>query len=140
MKKSLSIILSFMFVILCMAGCTTKSELHADEPVTLTMWHVYGEQADSPMNRLIDEFNKTIGKEKGIVILLTASPETIESRLKNDKSRPLIGENMDLGYIRELMSQREETYRSVADMIISTDDKTIDDICKEIVESLGFTL
>lgn len=71
MKKSLSIILSIMFVILCMAGCTTKSELHADEPVTLTMWHVYGEQADSPMNRLIDEFNKTIGKEKGIVIDVT---------------------------------------------------------------------
>ena len=86
------------------------------------------------------EGNIDLIKEKGIVILLTASPETIKNRLRNDKTRPLIGDNIDLDYIRDLMSQREETYRNVADMIISTDDKTIDDICKEIVESLGFTL
>lgn len=36
------------------------------------MWHVYGEQADSPMNRLIDEFNETVGVEKGIIINVTA--------------------------------------------------------------------
>ena len=36
------------------------------------MWHVYGEQADSPMNRLIDEFNETVGMEKGIIINVTA--------------------------------------------------------------------
>ena len=36
------------------------------------MWHVYGEQADSPMNRLIDEFNETVGMEKGIIINVMA--------------------------------------------------------------------
>lgn len=34
----------------------------------MTLWHTYGGQADSPMNRLVSEFNKTVGKEKGIVI------------------------------------------------------------------------
>ncbi len=48
-----------------------KSLLDPDNPVTLSMWHVYGEQADSPMNRQIEEFNKTIGKEKGIIINIT---------------------------------------------------------------------
>jgi len=79
-------------------------------------------------------------KEKGIIILLTASPETIISRIKNDRTRPLVGDNMDLDYIRSLMSSREEIYRRIADMVINTDDKSIEDICKEIVESLGFTL
>lgn len=37
----------------------------------LTMWHVYGEQSDSPMNRLIEEFNQTVGMEKGIIINVT---------------------------------------------------------------------
>lgn len=72
MKKRLFIflILSLVFVT-CASGCGQKSLLHPDDPVTLTLWHVYGEQADSPMNRLIDEFNSSVGKEKGIVIATT---------------------------------------------------------------------
>lgn len=37
----------------------------------LSIWHVYGEQADSPMNRLLTEFNDTVGKEKGILLNVT---------------------------------------------------------------------
>ena len=48
-----------------------KTLLDARKPVTLSMWHVYGEQADSPMNRLIKEFNETVGAEKGVIIDVT---------------------------------------------------------------------
>ncbi|MBQ9030780.1 MAG: type I 3-dehydroquinate dehydratase [Parasporobacterium sp.] len=89
---------------------------------------------------VLKEENVQLIKEKGIIILLTANPETIVQRIKNDKTRPLIGDNMDLDYIRGLMSQRDQLYQNVADLVISTDDKTVEDICKEIVESLGFTL
>ena len=89
---------------------------------------------------VLKEENMDLIREKGIVILLTARPDTIASRIKNDRSRSLIGENMDLDYIANLMSQREQDFQNVADLTISTDDKTIEDICKEIVESLGFTL
>ena len=68
MKKTLALLLAFTFALLCFSGCSEKSLLDTDEPVTLTLWHTYGEQADSPMNRLVSEFNKTVGKEKGIVI------------------------------------------------------------------------
>ena len=68
MKKTLALLLAFTFALLCFSGCSEKSLLDPDEPVTLTLWHTYGEQADSPMNRLVSEFNKTVGKEKGIVI------------------------------------------------------------------------
>ena len=54
-----------------LSGCQKETTLSPDAPVTLTMWHVYGEQADSPMNRLIDQFNETVGKEKGIIIDVT---------------------------------------------------------------------
>ena len=72
MKKRLLLllILSLVFVT-CASGCGQKSLLNPDNPITLTLWHVYGEQADSPMNRLIDEFNSSVGKEKGIVITTT---------------------------------------------------------------------
>ena len=68
MKKTLALLLAFTFALLCFSGCSEKSLLDPDEPVTLTLWHTYGEHADSPMNRLVSEFNKTVGKEKGIVI------------------------------------------------------------------------
>ena len=61
-------------MLLCAAGlggCQSKTPLSPAAPVTLTMWHVYGEQADSPMNRLIAQFNETVGREKGIVIDVT---------------------------------------------------------------------
>lgn len=77
-------------------------------------------------------------KEKGVIVLLTASPETIAKRLENDITRPLLGENMDLDCIKDLMKSRNEMYHEVADMIIDTDNKTVDAICKEIVETLGF--
>ena len=56
-----------LFYAVGLSGCKSKTTLSPDNPVTLTMWHVYGEQADSPMNRLVDQFNETVGKEKGFV-------------------------------------------------------------------------
>ena len=41
------------------------------EPVTLTVWHVYGGQTDSPLNDLIEEFNETIGVKEGIKLQVT---------------------------------------------------------------------
>ena len=76
MKK----ILVWMFMLLCtfaLGGCKSETTLSPAAPVTLTMWHVYGEQADSPMNRLIDQFNETVGKEKGIIIDVTVVTNSV---------------------------------------------------------------
>ena len=61
----------FIVIALLLCACSPGSLLKPSEPVTLTMWHVYGEQADSPMNRLIAEFNDTVGKERGVIINVT---------------------------------------------------------------------
>ena len=72
MKKILTFVMLCAVLSACFVGCTQKTELSPGDPVTLTMWHVYGEQADSPMNKLIDEFNRTVGHEKGIIIDVTS--------------------------------------------------------------------
>lgn len=75
MKKTLALLLAGMFllsfVMAGLSGCAKKSLLDPNDPVTLTIWHVYGEQADAPMNLLIEEFNETVGHEKGIRIQVT---------------------------------------------------------------------
>ncbi len=70
MKKIIAITLTLILLILSLSGCN-QSQLDKSKPVTLTMWHIYGEQADSPMNKLVDEFNQTVGMEKGIIINVT---------------------------------------------------------------------
>ena len=55
-----------------LTGCHSgKTLLSPKDPTMLSIWHVYGEQADSPMNRLLNEFNETVGKEKGILLNVT---------------------------------------------------------------------
>lgn len=70
-RKIFAFLLIFIISVCCLSGCK-KTELDKHNPVTLTLWHVYGEQSDSPMNRLVDEFNETVGMEKGIIINVTA--------------------------------------------------------------------
>ena len=72
MKKILAVLMIFLTMLGCITGCGEKSELSPNNPVTLTLWHVYGEQASSPMNLLVNEFNQTVGREKGIIINVTS--------------------------------------------------------------------
>ncbi len=60
-----------LFFAVALSGCQTRKET-----VTLTMWHVYGGQTDSPLNDMIEEFNETVGKEKGINIQVTSVSDT----------------------------------------------------------------
>ena len=94
MKRYLSALLAALLLLGCLSGCGGKTTLDPDEPVTLTMWHVYGEQADSPMNRLIAEFNATVGQEKGILVTVTNVTSTskisaqLEAALAGDPDTP----------------------------------------------------
>ena len=57
-------------------------------PVTLTVWHVYGGQADSPLNDLIEEFNETVGAEEGIKLQVTVVSNTNNMRPLVSKALP----------------------------------------------------
>lgn len=78
MKKAIALILTLLTLMPLLGGCGEKSALDPENPVTLTMWHVYGEQADSLMNRLVEEFNRTVGKEQGILIHVTLMSSTAQ--------------------------------------------------------------
>ena len=68
MKKKLSILLSLLCMAACLSGCSDHHKPSAEDPVVLTMWHVYGSQTESPLNESIDTFNNTVGKENGVTI------------------------------------------------------------------------
>ncbi len=74
-RKHLALFL-LLTLLLSLAGCGEKSLLDPKDPVELTFWHVYGEQAGSPMDLLVDEFNQTLGREKGVRVKVTAQSST----------------------------------------------------------------
>lgn len=75
-------------------------------------------------------------KKNGKVVLLTATPETILKRVKDNDDRPLLRGNKNVEFIGNLMEQRREKYEAAADIIVATDKKTVSNICMEIVHRL----
>lgn len=70
------------------------------------------------------------------IVLLTASPESILERVKNETGRPILNGNMNVEFIKELMEKRKDFYVKAADIIVETDHKSIQQICEELTASL----
>lgn len=75
-------------------------------------------------------------KRNGRVILLTAEPETILQRLKDDHSRPILENNKNIDFVQGLMDRRRAKYEAAADIIVHTDSKNVQEICDEIISKL----
>ncbi len=85
---------------------------------------------------VIREENVKNLKKSSRIVLLTASPETILERVKDDGGRPILNGNMNVEFIKELMAKRKDFYEKAADIIVETDHKTVGQICEELVASL----
>lgn len=75
-------------------------------------------------------------KANGILIFLSAAAETIYARVKDTKKRPLLNIKSPKARIKELLKERQPLYAQ-ADFTVATDNKTVDEVCKEIVAYLG---
>ena len=68
-KKKVHDLLRYGFLgVLIVMGVSGCGKGTMKEPVTVTIWHVYGGQAESPLNDMIDQFNETVGKEENIQV------------------------------------------------------------------------
>lgn len=73
MKKAFAFLLLTITTALFLSACSHDgAQLSADSPVTLNLWHVYGSQTESPLNSLIDGFNRSTGREKGVLVNVTS--------------------------------------------------------------------
>ena len=81
--------------------------------------------------------NVELMKKNGVIVLLTETPETVFERVKDDNTRPLLNGNMNIEFITELMRKREDRYKEVADVVVDTDGKSIQEIADEISQQVG---
>ncbi len=87
---------------------------------------------------IVSEENATRLKENGTVICLTATPETIFERVRNNADRPLLQGPDPLEKIRSLLAIRAEAYAR-ADMTIDTSTLDIERVVEAIISLVGKT-
>jgi len=51
-----------------LTGCGKKDPLDPADPVSLTVWHYYNGSQQVAFDTLVEEFNSTVGREKGIFV------------------------------------------------------------------------
>ena len=75
-------------------------------------------------------------KKNGQIIYLSATPETIYTRVRNSTNRPLLNGNMNVEYISSLMEKRLPLYENAADITIYVDGKEKQEVVEEIKKIL----
>ncbi len=85
---------------------------------------------------ILREENIRLMRKSGRIVLLSATPETIYKRVKHSHNRPLLEQNKSVSYIKELMEKRRDAYEAAADLIVETDDKSVQEICEELMRQL----
>jgi len=85
---------------------------------------------------VLREENRRQMKESGVIVWLTATPETILDRVKHSTNRPVLNGHMNVEYITGLMEKRRGCYEAAADYAVATDGKSREEICDEIISFL----
>lgn len=80
--------------------------------------------------------NRSLMQEHGIVVYLRVRPETVYERLRTDTTRPLLQCEDPLRRIKELMEARKEAYEGCADIVIDTDELSMEEILDKILSGI----
>lgn len=85
----------------------------------------------------VQRVNHPLLKQLGQTIYLKAQKETLVKRLQGSTPRPLLKGGQLEEKIASLMEAREAVYEEVADIIVETDDKNLNEVVEAIKEQIG---
>ena len=93
-------------LVLGMTGCGKKSPLDPKNPVSLTVWHYYNGSQQAAFDVLVEEFNDTVGREKGIYVqsYSQGSVSDLETAV-----RDAIDEKVGAGVMPDIFSSYADT-------------------------------
>ncbi len=85
---------------------------------------------------LLNPQNRALLDRRGPLICLTATSTTLASRLKGDRSRPLLAGNISEEKMQKLMTERQAFY-ALCSVRIETDGKSIRQVADEVIRQSG---
>lgn len=81
---------------------------------------------------VLDEVSRQNLRSRGYVVYLKASVDILYERLKKSRNRPLMETEDKQKVIEDLLAEREPLYLAVADLTITTDGRSAQDVAREI--------
>ena len=136
--KQLSLIVLAVAFAVVLTGCEDKSLLDPKDPVSLTVWHYYNGSQQAAFDALVEEFNDTVGQERGIYVqgysqgsvpdLETAVRDAIDGKVGADPMPNIFSSYADTAYEVEQAGALADLsdYLSQADL-----DKYVDSYIEE---------
>ncbi len=97
MKKFMYIfILCLLFVTTSCGNNKSKTALDPKNPTNVTLWHYYSSESKIAFENLVDEFNSTVGVEKGVIITPIAKSNIyeLETELTNSSQGVVTADEM----------------------------------------------
>ena len=85
---------------------------------------------------VLAEENRRVLRSRGHVVYLSASVEQLMRRTSKDKSRPLLQTDNPKQQITDLLDQRDQLYRDVADIELRTGEQSIQHVVSGLVKKL----
>ncbi len=85
---------------------------------------------------VLDQENRNALQNNGYVIYLKSTAEKLYKRTAGDKRRPLLQTDDRLSKIKNILTEREPIYLSVANEVIDTHELGIKQITEKILESM----
>ena len=86
---------------------------------------------------VLDPASRQYLQERGTVVYLSASPETLHDRTRRDGGRPLLQVGDRLARLRELYQQRDPLYREVAHIIVEVGRTSAPHVVRQIQNALA---
>jgi shikimate kinase len=86
---------------------------------------------------VLDSDNRRNLSSRGFVIYLYCSPEQQYQRTMRDRNRPLLQTDDPLARLQTLMGERDPLYRSTADLVVTTENRSAASVAREIVRKLA---
>jgi shikimate kinase len=85
---------------------------------------------------VLDPDNRRLMSESGLVVYLHCLPSQQFQRTRRDRSRPLLQTADPLARLTELFQQRDPLYRSIADLVVSTETRATNAVIRQIVAAV----
>jgi shikimate kinase len=81
---------------------------------------------------VVDPTNAARLREAGVMVHLTADPETILARVGAAANRPLLAGRDPRTAVSRLLDERRDAYEAAADVTVDTSTRTVDEVVDEI--------
>jgi shikimate kinase len=84
----------------------------------------------------LERENREILSSSGSAFWLTADPGEIFRRISEDRTRPLLADNMTENHIRAMLADRTSCYEEAGGVKTATDGRTPDEVAESILKNL----